>query len=156
MVGLQGKGGAFHLLRRHPQDTYEAGRLDNVTGHVHNGEAFEDTMHREMMEETSLPSEDMIRQRAASVQDLGHFGWLMHLRTPDGRRVPSIVYGKMFLFRANEIEARHLKLDPREHTEVVTLKTSDIARNINKLCVFDQLFYNTNLPLLGGSATANR
>ncbi len=156
MVGLQGKGGAFHLLRRHPQDDNEPGRLDNVTGHVHNGESFEDTMHREIGEETALQSEEMVRQRSATVRDLGHFGWLMHLRKPDGSHVPSIVYGKMFLFKADDIEGHHLKLDPKEHTEVVTMKTSEIARNLRQLCVFDQLFYNVNLPLLEGMAAANR
>ena len=148
IVGLVGKEDAFHLLRRAPNDRFEAGMLDNVTGHVDNGEPFLDTVHREMREETEIPLASLMKEHAATLYDMGHFGWLMHLRTPDGPE-PSIVYGKMFVAKVPELEARHIRLDPTEHTEVVTLASSQIQPNMSQMSVFDRLFFNANLPKLG-------
>jgi 8-oxo-dGTP pyrophosphatase MutT (NUDIX family) len=140
--------GRFHLLRRHPSDQYEAGGLDNVTGHVHNGETHEQTAKREIDEETKLPIKEMLASGAATLHYMGHFGWPMPLRTPEGRE-SSLVYGRMFILDAPDVEAHHIKLKPDEHTEVVTIKTSDIMRRINEFCSFDRFFFNVNFPRLG-------
>ena len=60
----------------------------------------------------------------------------------------------MFILDAPDIEARHLKLLPEEHTEVITLKINDILGRINDLCVWDRFFFRANLPRLGGWASA--
>jgi 8-oxo-dGTP pyrophosphatase MutT (NUDIX family) len=142
IVGIR-SGDTFHLLRRHPNDPYEANRLDNVVGHVDEGETYERTAHREIREETSLPSEKMVGEGAATLYDLGSFLWPMTLRTPKGTE-PSFVRGRMYVLYASEVDAKCIKLNPDEHVEVVSMSMPEIHKWFGELCVFDQFYFSVN------------
>lgn len=152
ITALQGSNNSFFLLRRHEGDNYEAGRLDNATGHVDGAETYEQTAIREIKEETGLKADSMIESHDARLHDFGNFGWLMHLRTPNGLE-PSIVFGRMFLFQAPDLTAKDIKIRPDEHMEVIELKLPEIMKTGQELCVWNQFYFTGNQTRLPFAAS---